>query len=108
MRQLGLRLKMSTQSVLDLEARERSETISLAKLRQAAEALSCELHVIFVPKPSLEEAVRRQAAIKAREERNRLVHTMRLEAQDVGVEGILDEKKATERWLSERARRLWD
>ncbi|MDA1081676.1 MAG: hypothetical protein O2973_08360 [Gemmatimonadetes bacterium] len=108
MRQLGLRLKMSAQSVLDLEAREGSETISLAKLRQAAEALSCELYVVFVPKPSLEETVRRQAAVKAREERNRLVHTMRLEAQDAGIESVLDEKTSAERWLSEHARRLWD
>lgn len=108
MKQLGARLGMSPQSVLDLEARERSETISLAKLRQAAEALNCELQVAFVPRPSLGETIRRQAAMKAREERNRLVHTMRLEAQDAGVEEVLDERKATERWLSERIRRLWD
>lgn len=108
MQQLGKRLRMSPQSVLDLEARERSETISIARLRQAAEALHCELQVVFVPKPSLEETIRRQAETKAREERDRLVHTMRLEAQDEGVEEVLDERKATERWLTERIGRLWD
>jgi len=108
MKQLGSRLGMSPQAVQDLEKRETSETISLAKLRQAAEALNCELKFVFVPRPSLQETIGRQAARKAREERKRLVHTMRLEAQDDGVEEVLDEGKAIESWLTERARRLWD
>ena len=108
MKQLGDRLGMSPQSVLDLEARERSGTISIATLRRAAEALNCELRIVLVPSPSLDETMRRQAATKAREERDRLVHSMRLEAQDEGVEEVLDESKAIERWLSARARRLWD
>lgn len=108
MKQLGSRLGMSPQSVLDLEAREQSETISVAKLRQAAEALDCELRIVFVPRPSLEETLRRQATLKAREERDRLTHTMRLEAQGEGVDDVLDENKAVERWLSERAGRVWD
>lgn len=108
MKQLGSRLGMSPQAVQDLEKRETSETISLARLRQAAEALDCELRFVFVPRPSLQETIARQAARKAREERTRLVHTMRLEAQDEGVEEVLDEGKAIESWLTERARRLWD
>ena len=108
MKQMGSRLGISPQSVLDLETREQSETISVAKLRQAAEALDCELRIVFVPRPSLEETLRRQATLKAREERDRLTHTMRLEAQDEGVDDVLDENKAVERWLSERAGRVWD
>jgi predicted DNA-binding mobile mystery protein A len=108
MKQLAMRLRMSPQSVLDLEARETSETISLAKLREAAEALNCELKVVFVPAPSLEETVKRQATIKAREERARLIHTMQLAGQGEGVADVLDERMAVNRWLSERPRRLWD
>lgn len=108
MKQLGNRLRISPQGALDLEARERSETISVTKLRQAAEALHCELQIVFVPKPSLQETMWKQAATKAKQERDRLVHTMRLEAQDEGVEDVLDDKRAIERWLTERARRLWD
>lgn len=108
MKQLGKRLNTSPQSVLDMEAREKSETISIAKLRQAADALNCELQIVFVPRTSLQETVRQQATIRAREERNRLVHTMRLEAQSEGVDEALDEKKAVERWLTERTGRLWD
>ncbi len=108
LKQLGARLRMSPQSVLDMETREQRETISLATLRQVAEALNCELKIVFVPRPSLEETMRQQAAMKVREERNRLVHTMQLEAQGEGVEEALDERQAIERWLSVRARRLWD
>lgn len=108
MAQLGTRLGVSPQSVQDLEQREQKETISVAKLSEAAEALGCELKIVFVPRLSLESAIREQAARKAREERNRLLHTMRLEAQGEGVEEVLDEGRAIELWLTKRARRLWD
>jgi predicted DNA-binding mobile mystery protein A len=108
MLQLGRRLRISPQSVHDLEAREQSETLSIATLRQAAEALNCDLKYVFVPRSSLESTVREQAALKAREERSRLIHTMRLEAQDEGVEQVLNEQRAIEHWLTKRARRLWD
>lgn len=108
MAQLGSRLGISPQSVLDLEQRETKETISVAKLREAAEALECELKIVFVPRGSLESTMRRQAVRKAHEERDRLIHTMRLEAQGEGVDAVLDEERAIDRWLTERARRLWD
>lgn len=108
MEQLGRRLGISPQSVDGLEGREKSETLSIAKLREAAEALNCDLKIVFVPRTSLESTVRRQAELKARDERNRLIHTMRLEAQDEGVEKVLDEPRAIELWLTKRARRLWD
>ena len=108
MAHLGTRLRISPQSVQDLEQREKLETISVAKLREAAEALECELKIVFVPRSSLESAMREQAARKAREERNRLIHTMQLEAQGEGVAEVLDEGRAIELWLTDRARRLWD
>lgn len=108
MAQFGRRLQISPQSVQNLEERERKETVSIAKLREAAEALECELRIVFVPRTSLESTVRSQAARKAREERNRIVHTMRLEAQDAGIEEVLDEPRATALWLTTRARKLWD
>ena len=106
--QLGRRLRISPQSVRNLEEREKAETVSVAKLREAAEALDCELKIVFVPRSSLESTIREQATRKARDERNRLVHTMRLEAQDVGVDDVLNERRAIEQWLTKRARRLWD
>lgn len=106
--QFGRRLRISPQSVLDLEAREQKETISLGKLRAAADALECDVKIVFVPRSSLESMAHRQAERRAREERNRLIHTMRLENQEDGIENALDERRAIDLWLTRRARRLWD
>ncbi len=108
MAQLGKRLGVSAQTVNAFETREEKETISIGKLREAAEAMECDLRIVFVPRSSLEDSVRHQATRKARDERNRLVHTMRLEDQEAGVEAVLDEARAVEEWLTTRARRLWD
>ena len=105
--QLGKRLGMSQQGVSDLERREANGTITLAKLGEAAHALGCDAVVVFVPREPLEEIVQRQARAKAKAERNRLVHTMRLEAQESGVEAALDPVKASREWLTTRLRELW-
>lgn len=106
--QLGRRLGMSPQGASDLERREKDGSITIAKLREAAAALNCELKTVFVPKPSLESTVRLQAEAKARAERQQVVHTMRLEAQDEEVEKALDQRNALEAWLTTRLARLWD
>jgi predicted DNA-binding mobile mystery protein A len=108
MAQLGKRLGISPQSLRNLEERERKGTISVAKLREAAEAMDCELKIAFVPRSSLEATVQAQAARRATEQRDRLIHTMRLESQEAGVSEVLEEKRAIELWLTKRARRLWD
>ena len=106
--QLGKRLKMTSQGALDLERRERDESITIAKLRETAEALNCDVVVTLVPKTSLEETVQQKAREKALEERNRIVHTMRLEAQHSGVEDALDTTKSQQDWLTTKLSRLWD
>lgn len=106
--QLGKRLGMSRQGVVDLERREAGETITLANLRKAAEALNCDLIVALVPRTSLEDTVREQAQIKATDERKRVVHTMRLEAQDEGVAATLAQRQDLDSWITTRIRRLWD
>ena len=51
--QLGGRIGMRGQSVLDLEKSEKAGTIQLKTLRKAAEALDCTLVYALVPKTSL-------------------------------------------------------
>jgi hypothetical protein len=70
--------------------------------------MDCELKISFVPRGSLEATVQAQAARRATEQRDRLIHTMRLESQEAGVSEVLEEKRAIELWLTKRARRLWD
>jgi predicted DNA-binding mobile mystery protein A len=106
--QLGKRLGMSPQGAIDLERREGDESVTLKKLRAAAEALDATLVVALIPNTSLEDAVQQQARKKASNERNRIVHTMRLEDQLGGVEDALDIDKSAEAWLDERRSALWD
>jgi len=106
--QLAKRLGISQQAVTKLERSERTGTITLASLAKVAEALECELKLVLVPKSSLDHTMRRRAEEKAREERNRVRHTMRLEAQDPGGDGSLESEKAVQAWMTERIANLWD
>lgn len=108
MAQLGKRLRISAPSVITLEARESAGTISVAKLRDAADALGCDLMIAFVPRLPLEEMVRRQAITKAQDEHVRLLHTMKLEGQGEGLDEAADLDRAIERWMAKRPARLWD
>jgi predicted DNA-binding mobile mystery protein A len=108
MAQLGARLGVSAPGVADLEKREASESISLARLRAAADALDCDLVVTVVPRVPLAEMVQRQATEKAAQEHRRLVHTMALEDQAQGVTLAPDLTQAAARWVDKRGSRLWD
>jgi hypothetical protein len=52
--------------------------------------------------------VRRQAVAKARQQHNRVLHTMNLEDQGDGVLQAADLEKSVEGWLTKRTSRLWD
>jgi len=106
--QLARRLGVSATSVSTLEKREASGTATIARLQSAADALDCDLRIAFVPRKGLQRAVEDQAVRKAKEELERIVHTMRLEGQDAGVERTLAESVDAESWLTTRAREIWD
>lgn len=106
--QLGKRLVMTKQGVLDLEHREANGTITLETLRKAANALNADVVVALIPRESLEDVVYKQATSKATDERNRVAHTMRLESQDTGIEDVLDRRKNIDSWLTSRIGKLWD
>lgn len=106
--QLARRLGLSREAVSKWEAREVGGNVTIATLRQAADALGCELLIAFVPKEGLQRTVERQAMRKAAEERNRIVHTMRLEAQDVGVNHALSQDAIASDWLANRSKEIWD
>lgn len=108
MTQLGRRLRISAPGVADLESRETNGSISLSRLQSAADALGCDLQIVFIPRVPLAEMVERQAFLKASQENSRLVHTMRLENQDRGVTESPDLTQSVERWMNRRGSRLWD
>lgn len=106
--QLARRLGVRAPSVSSLEKREAAGTATVASLRKAAEALGCDLRIAFVPRNGLQRTVEEQATRKATEERNRIIHNMRLEAQDAGVPRSLAEVVDAESWLTARPREIWD
>jgi predicted DNA-binding mobile mystery protein A len=108
MAQLGKRLSMSSQGVAELENREANASITLAKLQSAADALECDVLIALVPRVPLDDMVQRQAVLKATQENNRLIHTMKLENQERGVALSPDLTPTIERWISKRGSRLWD
>jgi predicted DNA-binding mobile mystery protein A len=81
--QLAKRLGIKQPSVVAMEQSEIKGSIELATLRRVAEALDCRLVYAFVPKTTLEQAVRERAGAWARRRRAAVEHSMLLENQKV-------------------------
>jgi predicted DNA-binding mobile mystery protein A len=82
--QFAARLKITPQSVSDIEKSEAIGSIQLKTLHRAAEALDCMLVYALVPNTSLEGAVQSRARRIALRDLQRVAHTMTLENQAVG------------------------
>jgi predicted DNA-binding mobile mystery protein A len=83
---LGRRIGVSQSAISQLEASEERETITLGSLRKLAEGMECDLVYAFVPKDSLDEIMRRQATLRARNIVNSVATSMELEDQAVSDE----------------------
>jgi predicted DNA-binding mobile mystery protein A len=81
----GARLKIPKQRVSQLEQRERSGDIKLNQLRDAADALNCDLVYAFIPREPLEAMVQRRAREIALRELGAVERTMQLEDQATGI-----------------------
>jgi len=95
--ELGRRMNISQQSVVDLERSEGRSTIQLDTLERAAAAMECELVYAIVPRTSLEQIVQARAHDKARQQLATVEHHSRLEDQSVSnadLEAQIDELAA--------------
>jgi len=82
MRQLGNRLKISPQSVKELEEREANGSLTLKGLKEAGAVLQMKLIYGFIPESlSIEEMIEKRATEIAKEIVLRTSNTMELEAQ---------------------------
>jgi len=105
---LAARLGVTTSTVTRLETSEADDTISLATLRRAAEALGCELHYALVPKQSLVDTLESRALALARQQMASVSHTMALEAQATSRENVEAQTRALADNLLKGSRRsLW-
>jgi len=106
--QLADRIGMTRQGVADLEQREREGAVTLAALRQAGDAMNCDLVYALVPRKRLTDVLSEQARQMATKEVERIAHSMRLENQETGIDeiGRLIEERADQLLRGSR-RGLW-
>ena len=102
MRDLSKRLRQAPSRTSALEKSEAEYRITLGSLRDAADALGCQLVYALVPKSgSIQELAERQARAKAAENVFAVEHSMALEDQAVG--GVDEEiEEQTKRILKRR------
>lgn len=110
MQQLGNRLSISKQSVLDMEEREKNGSITIKALKEAAKALDMKLVYGFVPVDgSLEKLIERKAKELAAQIVLRTNTNMKLEEQGNSQKRI---DKAIKEMTSElkhaMPKTLWD
>jgi predicted DNA-binding mobile mystery protein A len=110
LRQLGKRMKITPQSVKEIEVREKNGSISLNVLKQFGSSLDLKLVYGFIPKQnSLEEMIKERAMELAKDIVNRTSVSMRLEAQENNPNRIRKavKEKANDIAL-EMPKYLWD
>jgi len=100
-------LKVSHPTILEYEKGEVSGSITLETLRRVADALDAELIVALVPRKSVAATLRARAESIAREEMRAVIHTMRLEDQEVESEASREEYEKLVTSLLARPRKLW-
>lgn len=108
-RQFAQRMGKVQSAVVDMEKSEARESISLSSLRQAAEAMDCELIYAIVPKVPISDILRGRAIDVAAQQFARMNHMMALENQSLDR---ADQEAERERLIDELLRgppkRLWD
>jgi enoyl-CoA hydratase/carnithine racemase len=91
---MAKRLRKAPSVAAHLEGSESEYRITLGRLREAADALGCQLVYALVPKSgSLQELEEQRARTKAAENVRAVEHSMALEDQAVGgIEDKIDEE----------------
>jgi predicted DNA-binding mobile mystery protein A len=90
----GTHMGTSRQTVHQLEHAEATDSITIKRLRAAADALECELVIYLRPKRPLEEVIQERARAVARHLVSRTGHSMAMEAQavsDARIEEMIEE-----------------
>jgi predicted DNA-binding mobile mystery protein A len=110
LRQLGTKMKITPQSVREIEMREKAGTVSLKVLKQFGKALNMKLVYGFIPeKGSLDDTIQKRAFELAEEIVRRASVTMILEDQQTdpaNLQNAIKEKAAELK--SEMPKYLWD
>lgn len=110
LRQLAERVGVSVSALTNFEKREQADSVSLATLKKAANAMDMELVYYFKSKDgSIKNAVEKQARKKAQEILNQSNQTMKLEDQETNSSSQERElERLTKDIMSKMPQNLWD
>jgi len=110
LKQLGVKLRVSSQNINQLEQREIDGSVTIKRLKEVAEALNMNFVYSFIPKDgSLETYIEKRAYEIAKELTMRTSHTMKLEDQGNSNERLNKAiKDRTEKIKNELPKYLWD
>ena len=107
--QLANRLNINKQRVSRIEHDEKLGKVKIETLRNVADALDCVFVYSFVPRTTLEQAVREQAEVIAKKRMARSNQLMRLEKQELSKD---EKNKALQNLIDEitetMPKSLWD
>jgi predicted DNA-binding mobile mystery protein A len=110
MQQLGNKLNVSRQGVMDMENREKDGSITIRSLREIARAMDMQLVYGFVPNEgSLDDLIEKRATELATQIVMRTANTMKLEDQansEKRIEAAIEERAAVIK--NEMPKMLWD
>ncbi len=84
----GKRLGVSRQTAHELVREEHDGSLTIKRMRSAADALECDLVLLLAPRQPLEQLVMQRATAIARERVMRTSHSMALEQQSAPDERI--------------------
>jgi predicted DNA-binding mobile mystery protein A len=104
---LAKRLKVGHSTVFEYEKGEVNGTITLQTLGRIADALDAELIVALVPRKSVAATLRARAESIAGEDMRAVIHTMRLEDQEVESDATHEEFEKLVTSLQTFPRKLW-
>lgn len=109
--QFANRLGLSRARINQMENAETHDAITLRTLREAADALGCELVYAVVPKgnSTLETIIKTRAEEIAKERVTRVAHSMSLEAQSVDVNILKKQEEELARSIVEHLnKKFWE
>ena len=110
LKQLGRKMNVSSQSINQLEQREKDGTITVNKLKKIASMLNMKIVYGFIPKEdSLEKMIEKRAEIIAKEIVMKTSHNMKLENQENSNERLkIAIKNRAKKIKEELPSYLWD
>ena len=107
MDKVALRAGVNTSTWEKTEKREQKGTVTIETLQKMANAVNCNVHIIFIAREPLNQMIEKQALMKAEKEIQRLDETMSLEKQKNSSSFLQDMKNQLIQKYINNPKDLW-